>query len=152
MFASHSKFFLPLLVLCLLLAFQCEKDKNPLNPVFSGIAKTDDQANLIEDDPDDWQPRCGAPAPFCARPAYPNPTQGSTSIHFALSSGIPVKIVIHSPFNRIVRTLIDTSFSPGTYNVAWDLRNDAGELLPSGIYRVYIEAGIQTHGDIQIQR
>lgn len=74
----------------------------------------------------------------------PNPFRGATAVRLRLERGEPITVTVHDPAGRLVRTLArGETFEPGTRVLVWDGRNDAGDLLGSGVYfcRVRSESG-----------
>jgi hypothetical protein len=72
--------------------------------------------------------------------AYPNPFNPSTTIEYAVPVSNHVTLKIYDLLGRTVRTLVDRYTTPGTYKVVWDARNDAGNLVPSGVYLYRMES------------
>lgn len=81
------------------------------------------------------------PTHFALSVNYPNPFNPSTSIQYAITSKVEVRLEVFDHLGRRVRTLIHADQSPGQYTVTWDGRTDKGELLPSGIYFYRLTAG-----------
>lgn len=52
-----------------------------------------------------------------------------------------VEILIYDVSGRLVCTLADTVYDPGSYAVKWDGINDKGRSVASGIYLCRMEAG-----------
>ncbi|GEM_PF-5263217 len=91
-----------------------------------------------------------APAAFRLEPNYPNPFNRSTArspqspattIRFTLPKSSRVEISIYNLFGQQIRTLLSQPMQPGEHVVAWDGRNDAGELVASGVYFYRLQAG-----------
>ena len=104
----------------------------------------------------------GIPVSYLCAALYPNPSDGQTVLTFALprTSRVDLWIVrarwwespnmdvipvlgstVSVPSNRAIKTLIrNTDRWAGTYQVIWDGRDDNGDLVPSGFYRVYLQA------------
>ena len=78
---------------------------------------------------------------------YPNPFNPSTTIRFFIpsqrSGAARVRICICDALGRIVRTLADRDFTPGTHSLVWDGRDDSGQGLPSGTYFCVLSSGGQ---------
>ena len=71
-----------------------------------------------------------------------DPTQGQTmSIQFSLKQAGKATLRIYTMQGRLVRTLLqdDPRAADTTYTVPWDGRNDAGEIVASGIYLAHID-------------
>ena len=60
---------------------------------------------------------------------YPNPFNPSTTINFAVSDNMDIKLVIYDMQGRAVQTLLDKACTPGSYNIDWNAKGHA-----SGIY------------------
>ena len=95
-------------------------------------------------------------------PAFPNPTNGELSIQFQISSPFWVKLQIINNDKKIVRLLIEdnieagenTKRAPGTYQIRWDARDDSGNRVKDGFYRLefFLNGGeFKCHGDIEIR-
>lgn len=78
---------------------------------------------------------------------YPNPFNPSTTIRFFIPSrsgaDSHVRIRIFDALGRVVRTLANRDFMPGTHSLVWDGRDDAGIALPSGTYFCVLTRGRQ---------
>jgi hypothetical protein len=129
---------------------------------FSGIAHTSSTGpDLIgPDDPNDWQPRCesGGSRP-CFFPAYPNPTTASTYIPFLLADSSAVEVYVEIAPGRRARTFGVFPVSAGQHIVFWDAKDDAGDDMPNGIYRVWLKVtGVSdgakhtSYGDVEVRR
>jgi PKD repeat protein len=63
----------------------------------------------------------------------------SVAINTTLSGTGRVKLFIQDTAGNRVRLLVDQTRTAGTYNDPWDGSDDAGELLPQGIYHAILE-------------
>lgn len=72
---------------------------------------------------------------------YPNPFNPTTEIKFRIPQTSEVSLVIYNVLGQKVRTLVNERMKPGSYQVVWDGRNDAGHQLGSGIYIYRFRAG-----------
>lgn len=63
----------------------------------------------------------------------PNPFQAGTTIPFYIPDAAKIKLVISDLNGRIVKVLLDQSFSAGYHEVFWDGASNSGKLA-SGIY------------------
>lgn len=81
------------------------------------------------------------PQGFALQQNYPNPFNPGTIIRFQLPSHGRVSLTIYNISGQLVRTLLDSSASAGAHAVAWDGRDDHGQLVASGEYLYRIEAG-----------
>ncbi len=64
----------------------------------------------------------------------PNPARGSTSIRFNLESQATLRLEIYDLGGRLLRTLSDEQRGSGTHATSWNLRDDAGRKVASGVY------------------
>lgn len=76
----------------------------------------------------------------------PNPSASTTRIRLDLRAAGPVQVTVLDAGGRSVRAIASASFGVGTHAWAWDGRDDAGRLVPSGTYFVKICApdGVRT--------
>ncbi len=71
----------------------------------------------------------------------PNPFGPSTLIRYALPAPGPAEIRIYDSQGRKVRVLVEGTLEAGEHEVVWDGRNDANELLATGVYYYDIRTG-----------
>jgi hypothetical protein len=66
----------------------------------------------------------------------PNPWRGLTSIRFGLPAGDPgpVTVRIHDVTGRRVSTIHTPALTAGYHQITWTGRDDAGALVPTGLY------------------
>ena len=84
------------------------------------------------------------PKAFALSQNYPNPFNPSTTISYAIPEGnsqVGVKLSVFNLRGQLVRTLVDQTQGPGTYNVNWDGSDDRGRQISSGVYFYRIQAG-----------
>ncbi|MBN2103336.1 hypothetical protein JW835_04760 [bacterium] len=134
---------------------KCNDSKNII-----GITETDENGALIgKVDNNDWCPpnfdtnEFNIPSSSGLYPAYPNPTNIRTSIHYALSEMGQIKILITLKRNRIIRTLVDEMQAPGEYIVIWDLMDENKNLVENGIYQasLHVNEIVICSGDIKVK-
>ena len=75
---------------------------------------------------------------------YPNPFSTITQIGYRLSSASPAAVAVYNVIGERVATLLSRRQGPGQHTVKWDGRDDAGILLPNGVYFYRLEAGNST--------
>ncbi len=85
------------------------------------------------------KPISHVPAEFSLSQNYPNPFNPTTTIRFSLKNNEPVKLVIYNLLGQAVKTLIDKKMTAGGYEIEWNGRDDAGKIVPSGIYLYRLE-------------
>jgi hypothetical protein len=71
---------------------------------------------------------------------YPNPFNPSTVIRYQLAVPSFVLLTIYDGLGREVRTLVEGDRDAGYESVEWNSENNAGALLPSGVYFYRLEA------------
>ncbi len=81
------------------------------------------------------------PRVFFLKNAYPNPFNPMTKIAFSLPEAQDVRLDIYSVDGAKVATLINETRGAGLHEVIWNGRNDAGQMVASGMYFYRIEAG-----------
>jgi hypothetical protein len=73
--------------------------------------------------------------------AHPNPSRGSVDIQFELPAVATVSLRILDVRGRVIRTVTEGRFGPGSQRVAWDGRRDDGLAAPSGSYYFELRIG-----------
>lgn len=63
----------------------------------------------------------------------------TATINTTLSAGVPVRLIAKDPSGQTVRTLAQTNRAAGSYSDVWDGRDDAGQLVPEGVYYAVLE-------------
>jgi hypothetical protein len=81
------------------------------------------------------------PATYSLKQNYPNPFNPTTDIQFSVPQSGDVKIAVYNVLGQEVRTLFAGVAERGTRIVRWDGRNNAGNLMPSGMYIYKMTAG-----------
>ena len=74
---------------------------------------------------------------------YPNPTRGRASFSVGVPKASDVEIIAYDISGRLVRTLEKGAQPPGESTVVWDLRNDQGLPVSTGVYLVRARIGDQ---------
>lgn len=74
---------------------------------------------------------------------YPNPFNPATQIVYELNHRAEVRILIFNLKGQIVRHLLSQNQVAGQYQLSWNGRDDAGQMVPSGQYwcRLQTNAG-----------
>jgi len=80
------------------------------------------------------------PLSFKVEPNYPNPFNPTTTIRYQIPQPGKVKIVIYNLAGQIVRTLLNTEQTAGSYEQTWDGRDNLGKEVASGIYLYNLSA------------
>lgn len=89
-----------------------------------------------------------APLDFALSQNYPNPFNSSTVIDYQIGINDPIiggytraTLEVRNMAGLLVRRLVDELASPGFYSVSWDGRNDAGQVVASGVYYYELDIG-----------
>ena len=82
-----------------------------------------------------------APLTYELKQNFPNPFNPETRIYFTIPETQKVQLYIYNMLGQQVRQLVDSEYAAGRHVVNWNGRNDAGALLPSGVYFYRIKAG-----------
>lgn len=69
----------------------------------------------------------------------PNPFSNETRISFSLDIASDISLVVYNLEGQSIRTLAAQNFHPGSHEIIWDGRNDAGNEVSSGIYLLKLE-------------
>lgn len=88
------------------------------------------------------------PKEFFLEQNYPNPFNLETKIPYELAKQASVSISIFNLLGKKIRTLVDEVDGPGSFEVAWDGKNENGRIVPSGNYFVEMRVG----GDVQMKQ
>jgi len=75
-------------------------------------------------------------APVVLGDPAPNPFTAKATFSYAVRFPTEVELTVFDVAGRAVRGLYRGSRSPRAYLAEWDGRNDAGEIVPSGMYFV----------------
>ncbi|MCX6135124.1 MAG: T9SS type A sorting domain-containing protein [Ignavibacteriales bacterium] len=81
------------------------------------------------------------PGGFSVANPYPNPFNSSTTIEYTLSEENVVSISVYGILGNLVKSLQPEKRSQGVYLVRWNLDDEAGRKLPSGVYFFRISSG-----------
>lgn len=76
------------------------------------------------------------PGEFALHSSYPNPFNPETRIVFDVAEPATVELAIFNLLGQKVRTLFNGFRSAGQFSQVWDGKNDAGNLVGSGVYLV----------------
>lgn len=81
------------------------------------------------------------PKSFTLSQNYPNPFNPETRIEFTVPNTSKVEITIYDELGRTIRKLVNEQYGTGTYSITWNGKNDAGQLVASGLYLYAIKSG-----------
>jgi hypothetical protein len=83
------------------------------------------------------------PIAFELQQNYPNPFNPTTWITFGIparAGETEVRLEIFTIAGRLVRSLVQGKYAPGTHRVQWDGRDASGTAVPTGVYFYRIHA------------
>lgn len=72
---------------------------------------------------------------------FPNPFRNQTTIRFEIKTAEPVQVDIYNLRGQHVRSLLNESKAPGSYDLAWDTKDDDGRAVANGVYLYKIRTG-----------
>ncbi|KPL17923.1 MAG: hypothetical protein AMJ92_10450 [candidate division Zixibacteria bacterium SM23_81] len=72
---------------------------------------------------------------------YPNPFNPETTLRYALPRDEKVQLKVFNIRGQLVKTLVNEDVRAGHHNVVWKGRDDADQIVASGIYFVQMQAG-----------
>jgi hypothetical protein len=67
-------------------------------------------------------------------PCYPNPFNPSTTIAYDMAVGADARLDVFTAEGRRVATLVEGFVPAGSHEVVWQGRDEAGRMVPSGVY------------------
>lgn len=74
---------------------------------------------------------------------YPNPFNPTTTIPLTISVSQSVRLAIFNITGQQICELFSGKLSAGTHQYCWNGQNDAGSVMPSGVYLAVLQAGNQ---------
>ncbi|MEK7728248.1 MAG: T9SS type A sorting domain-containing protein, partial [candidate division KSB1 bacterium] len=81
------------------------------------------------------------PTVYALEQNYPNPFNPETAIKYQLAKPGHVRLSVFTSLGQEVRRLVDRSQGAAFYVQSWDGRDDAGNVMPSGVYFYRLESG-----------
>ena len=72
-----------------------------------------------------------------------HPFRVATALRFALTRSGPAQLAVFSVDGRRVRELVRGTQAAGEQFVTWDGRDDAGQVVPAGVYVARLKVGDQ---------
>jgi hypothetical protein len=86
-------------------------------------------------------------------PALPNPFALDTRIAFTLPEAGNVRLTMVGADGRRLATIVEGRLEAGPHEARWDGRDEAGRVLPAGVYFVVLEAaGNRVSGKLALVR
>lgn len=83
----------------------------------------------------------GVASDFTLAQNYPNPFNPETTIRFSVPGTVQTELAVFDVNGRMVRTLVNGVLTAGSHEVIWDATDNAGNVLPSGMYIYRLTAG-----------
>lgn len=84
------------------------------------------------------------PAALADISAFPNPCRQFVNISFDLAKTAKTRLDVYNLRGQRVKTLLDASFAAGKHDIGWDMVDDKGRSLGSGIYLLKLSSnGLQ---------
>jgi hypothetical protein len=74
---------------------------------------------------------------------YPNPGNPETVIEYEVGSGSNVRLTVYNVMGQEVAVLVDEFRHAGEYRVRWIGTDSQGNSVPSGVYFVALDAGLE---------
>ena len=71
----------------------------------------------------------------------PNPFNPTTTIPFRISEASNVKLSIFNVIGQEIRSLENSYLNPGSYSIVWNGKDNAGNMVMSGVYFYRLRAG-----------
>jgi hypothetical protein len=85
-------------------------------------------------------PASTTPETFALDPNYPNPFNPTTTISYSLPVSSAVTLKVYNLLGQEIATLVNGQHPAGVQEVVWDGKDNAGRVVPSGIYFYRISA------------
>jgi ligand-binding sensor domain-containing protein len=120
---------------------QFDKDNNLyLSIEFNGIIKVNGDMELITN--------LNTPIEYKNRIiAYPNPFSTKTGWQYTLNKSSVIRVDIYDSFGRLIKTIVNRHYSPGTYYLSWDGTNNNGTLVSEGLYIVILKSNEECYSN-----
>ncbi len=81
------------------------------------------------------------PGEFALYQNYPNPFNPSTTIRYDIAEESFVTLEIFDITGKRVRSLVQSTKAPGTFEAVWDASDSMGKMVPNGTYLCLLQAG-----------
>lgn len=75
---------------------------------------------------------------------FPNPFGLETTIDFYLEASSELKVVIFNINGQIIKNLAGSIYPSGSHKLVWDGKNNAGHLVPDGLYMIRFRSSNHT--------
>jgi hypothetical protein len=81
------------------------------------------------------------PLTFELAPCMPNPVVKYANLSFQLKTPAMTSLKIYNLSGQLVKTMVDAHCEAGWHDLAWDLRDNAGRSVSTGVYLYTLESG-----------
>ena len=81
------------------------------------------------------------PENFSLEQNHPNPFNPETQISYQLSSDGFISLTVYNLLGREIKTLVSEYQPSGYYTVSWNGKDEAGNIMPSGVYMYTLRFG-----------
>jgi len=82
-----------------------------------------------------------SPSKYQLQQNYPNPFNPETAIRFQLPEAGDIELTIYNLRGQKIRTLLNAKKETGLHSVSWNSKDDAGNVVASGVYIYLMKAG-----------
>jgi flagellar hook assembly protein FlgD len=84
------------------------------------------------------------------RQNFPNPFTDRTAVCFTTNKDQKVEVAVYNWLGQKTKTLVNKYMKTGDYSIDWNGTNDAGAVLPKGMYLIQI-TGSETQGKVAMK-
>ena len=81
------------------------------------------------------------PGNFSLYQNYPNPFNPTTNIKYEISKESKVELTVFNSLGQMVKSLVNTMQPVGSYSISWDVTNQSGQRMSSGVYFYKLNTG-----------
>lgn len=106
------------------------QDPDRWNPYLDRVLAVDEKTNMISS--------------FTLNQNYPNPFNPTTTIEFSLERPSQVELTVFNSLGQKVKTLVNGFVANSLNRVEWNGTDEAGRVVPSGIYFYTLKVGNQS--------
>ena len=85
------------------------------------------------------------PTYFSVKPNYPNPFNPSTVIDIETIEASDLMVSVFDAKGRMVNNLVNSYLEAGRYSVKWNGMDASGMSMPTGVYFIRVQSGIDMH-------
>ncbi len=93
------------------------------------------------------------PSELALHGVHPNPFSDEVTVKLDLSANGHVRLNVYNLAGKLVRTLADDEMETGLHEIRWDGHDEAGGIVPPGVYTYRVESrGIERSGKLILIR